>query len=131
MTLMPVEMRDLETYAVIGAAMEVHREMGCGFLECPYKDALELEFNARGIPNFREVELPIFYKGTKLPSFYKADFVCFEGLIVEAKAIKTITDIDRAQTINYLKATRLERGLLLNFGAPSLQYERLVNRFAH
>ena len=129
MTLMPVEMRDPETYAVIGAAMEVHREMGCGFLECPYKDALELEFKARGILNLREVELPIFYKGTKLPSFYKADFVYFERLIVEAKAIKTITDIDRAQTINYLKATRLERGLLLNFGALSLQYERLVNRF--
>ena len=131
MTLMSVEMRDPETYAVIRAAMEVHREMGCGFLECPYKDALALEFQARGILNLREVELPIFYKGTKLPSFYKADFVCFEGLIVEAKAIKTITDIDRAQTINYLKATRLERALLLNFGTPSLQYERLVNRFAH
>ena len=129
MTLMPVEMRDPETYAVIGAAMEVHREMGCGFLECPYKDALELEFKARGILNLREVELPIFYKGTKLPSFYKADFVCFERLIVEAKAIKTITDVDRAQTINYLKATHLERALLLNFGALSLQYERLVNRF--
>jgi GxxExxY protein len=89
-----------------------------------------------GVPGQRHpepsgVELPIFYKGTKLPSFYKADFVCFEGLIVEAKAIKTITDIDRAQTINYLKATRLERALLLNFGTPSLQYERLVNRFAH
>lgn len=126
---MPVEIRDPESYAVIGAAMEVHREMGRGFLECPYKDALELEFRARGIPSCREVELPIFYKGTRLPSFYKADFVCFDRLIVEAKAVKAITDIDRAQTINYLKATRFERALLMNFAAQSLQYERLVNSF--
>jgi GxxExxY protein len=122
-------MRDPETYAVIGAAMEVHREMGCGFLECPYKDALEIELRARGIPFLREVELPIFYKGQRLPSFYVADFVCFSRLIVEVKAIKTITDIDRAQTINYLKATGFDRALLFNFGAMSLQQERMVNRF--
>jgi GxxExxY protein len=129
MTLMPVEMRDPETYAVIGAAMEVHRELGCGLLECPYKDALELEMNARGIPCRREVEVPVFYKGQRLRSFYVADFVCFDRLIVEAKAIKSLTDIDRAQTINYLKATGYERALLMNFGALSLQYERIVNRF--
>ena len=129
MTPMPVEMRDPQTYAIIGAAMEVHREMGCGFLECPYKDALELEFRSRGIPHCREVELPIFYKGMRLPSYYKADFVCYECVIVEAKAIKAITDVDRAQTINYLKATQFQRALLMNFGAQTLQYERLVNRF--
>jgi GxxExxY protein len=129
MTLMPVEMRDPETYAVIGAAMEVHRELGCGLLECPYKDALEVEMNARGDPFRREVEVPVFYKGQRLRSFYVADFVCFERLIVEAKAIKSLTDIDRAQTINYLKATGYERALLMNFGALSLQYERIVNRF--
>jgi GxxExxY protein len=129
MTLMPVEMRDPETYAVIGAAMEVHRELGCGLLECPYKDALELELNARAIPCRREVEVPVFYKGQRLRSFYIADFLCFERLIVEAKAIKALTDLDRAQTINYLKATAFERALLMNFGASSLQYERLVNRF--
>jgi GxxExxY protein len=76
-----------------------------------------------------EVEVPVFYKGQRLQSFYLADFVCFERLIVEAKAIKSLTDIDRAQTINYLKATGYDRGLLMNFGAPSLQYERVVNRF--
>jgi GxxExxY protein len=129
MTLMPVEMRDPETYAVIGAAMEVHRELGCGLLECPYKDALELELIARGIPCRREVEVPIFYKGQRLRSFYIADFVCFDRLLVEVKAIKALADIDRAQTINYLKATGYERALLMNFGALSLQYERIVNRF--
>jgi GxxExxY protein len=129
MTLMPVEMRDPETYAVIGAAMEVHRELGCGLLECPYKDALELELVARGIPCRREVEVPVFYKGQRLRSFYIADFVCFDRLILEAKAIKALGDIDRAQTINYLKATGYERALLMNFGALSLQYERIVNRF--
>jgi GxxExxY protein len=129
MTLMPVEARDPETYAVIGAAMEVHRELGFGLLECPYKDALELELKARGVPFCREVEVPVFYKGQRLRSYYVADFVCFERLIVEAKAIKTLTDVDRAQTINYLKATGYERAVLLNFGAPSLQYERIVNRF--
>ena len=98
-------------------------------LECPYKDALELELSARGVPHRREVEVPVFYKGNRLRSFYLADFVCFERLIVEAKAIKTLTDVDRAQTINYLKATGYERALLTNFGAPSLQYERIVNRF--
>jgi GxxExxY protein len=100
MERMPCEMRDPETYAVIGAAMEVHREMGCGFFECPYKDALEIELRLRGIPHLREVELVVFYKGHRLPSFYKADFVCYEQLIVEAKAVKDLTDIDRAQAIN-------------------------------
>jgi GxxExxY protein len=128
MSLMPVEARDPETYAVIGAAMEVHRELGFGLLECPYKDALELEFSASAIPFRREIEIPVFYKGQKLRSYYVADFVCFERLIVEAKAIKSLSDVDRAQTINYLKATGHNRALLLNFGAPSLQYERIVNR---
>src|SRR5688572_6877398 len=129
MAQMPCESRDPQTFAVIGAAMEVHREMGCGFLECPYKDALEVEFRLRDIPFRREVELPVFYKGHRLPSFYKADFICYEDLIVEAKAIKALADIDRAQTINYLKGTGFPRALLLNFGATSLEYERLVNRF--
>jgi GxxExxY protein len=73
--------------------------------------------------------VPVFYKGQRLRSFYVADFVCFDRLILEAKAIKSLTDIDRAQTINYLKATGYERALLMNFGALSLQYERIVNRF--
>jgi GxxExxY protein len=125
-----VEVRDAETYAVIGAAMEVHRELGCGLLECPYKDALELELGAKGIPFVREFQIPVFYKGQRLRSFYVADFVCFDRLVLEVKAVKAITDVDRAQTINYLKATRYERALLLNFGVLSLQYERIVNHFA-
>ena len=129
MSQMPCEIRDPETYAVIGAAMEVHREMGCGFLEAPYKDALAIEFALRGIPFRPEVELPVFYKGRRLRSFYRADFICFENLIVEAKAIKELTDVDRAQAINYLKGTGFPRAVLLNFGATSLQFERLVNRF--
>jgi GxxExxY protein len=120
------EQRDPRTYAIIGAAMEVHRELGRGFLETVYHHALALELTSRNIPFEHEVELPIFYKGQRLTTFYRADFVCFNAVILELKALSKLTDIERAQIIHYLKATRLEAGLLLNFGAKSLEYERFI-----
>jgi GxxExxY protein len=118
--------KDSETFAIIGAAMEVHRELGRGFLELVYQIALALEFQERGIPFSAEVALPIRYKNKLLTCAYRADFVCFESVIVETKAIATLTSADEAQLINELKATGLQRGLLLNFGGASLEYKRLV-----
>ena len=118
--------KDPETYAVIGAAMEVHRTLGHGFLEAVYQDALAREFSLRGLPFRREVELPVLYKGERLNTSYRADFICFDGIIVELKALQTIGGIEESQVINYLKATGIKRGLLLNFGVPTLQYKRLV-----
>jgi GxxExxY protein len=118
--------RDPETFATIGAAMEVHRELGRGFLELVYQMALALEFQERGIPFKAEVALPIRYKGKLLTCSYRADFVCFESVMVETKAITRLTSADQAQLINELKATGLHRGLLLNFGAESLEHKRLV-----
>jgi len=118
--------KDPETFAIIGAAMEVHRELGRGFLELVYQTALSLEFQERGIPFKAEVALPVRYKGKLLTCAYSADFVCFEDVIVETKAIAKLTGADEAQLINELKATGLHRGLLLNFGASSLEHKRLV-----
>jgi GxxExxY protein len=118
--------QDPESYAVIGAAMEVHRELGHGFLEAVYQTALALEFQERGIPFKAEVALPVRYKGKLLTCSYRADFVCFEDLLVETKAISQLTKSDDAQLLNELKATGFHRGLLINFGAPSLEYQRLV-----
>lgn len=120
------ETRDPQTHAIIGAAMEVHRQLGTGFLEAVYQEALTMEFIARSIPFSCEVELPIDYKGTRLACFYRADFVCYTSVIVELKAISALTGIERAQILNYLKATRHQRGLLLNFGSKSLQFERFI-----
>lgn len=118
--------RDPQTYAVIGAAMEVHRQLGPGFLEAVYQEALAIELAARGIPFAAQIELPVFYKGQRLACFYRADFICFESILVEVKALKALTSVDEAQLLNYLKATRHERGLLLNFGASSLEVKRLI-----
>ena len=121
-----MEEQDPDTYAIIGAAMEVHRELGCGFLEVPYQEALARELSEKAIPFAREVSLPIFYKGRPLDCLYRADFICFGAVIVELKAIKTIGPVEEAQLLNYLKATGHERGLLLNFGAASLQIKRMI-----
>jgi GxxExxY protein len=118
--------KDQETFAIIGAAMEVHRELGRGFLELVYQTALALEFHERAIPFDAEVPLPIRYKGKLLTCAYRADFVCFDEIIVETKAISRLTSADEAQLINQLKATGLHRGLLLNFGGASLEQKRLV-----
>jgi GxxExxY protein len=118
--------QDPETYAIIGAALEVHRHLGHGFLEAVYQEALAVEMAAREIPFKREVDLSITYKGRVLKCGYRADFLCFESVVVELKAISALTGADEAQLINELKATGLNRGLLLNFGAPSLESVRRV-----
>lgn len=121
--------RDPQTYAIIGAAMEVHRRLGRGFLEAVYQEALEVEFGERGVPFRREVEIPIVYRERQLACSYRADFVCYGDVIVELKALRLVTDTERAQVINYLKATGLQRALLLNFGTPSLDHKRFVREF--
>src|SRR3989304_1727917 len=121
-----VEERDPQTYAIIGAAMEIHRQWGHGFLEAVYQDAAVIEFPLRQIPFGKEITLPSQYKGILLPTYYRADFVCFSEIIVEFKALSRLSTVEEAQLLNYLKATGLKRGLLINFGASSLQYKRLV-----
>lgn len=118
---------DPETFAIIGAAMAVHRGLGCGFLEAVYQEALQIEFGNRGIPCERECALPIQYAGKTLCTFYKADFVCYGKVIVELKASKSLEECHEAQVINYLKASGLPLCLLINFGAGSLQYRRYAN----
>jgi GxxExxY protein len=118
--------RDPETYALIGAAMEVHRQLGHGFLEAVYQEALALELKDRQIPFRREVDLPVHYKGRSLACGYRADFVCHDSIIVELKALGELTPRELSQVLNYLKATRLSRALLLNFGASRLEHKRLI-----
>ncbi|MFH1962653.1 MAG: GxxExxY protein [bacterium] len=121
-----MEKRDPKTYEIIGAAMDVHRTLGCGFLEAVYQEALAIEFVLQKIPFQKEVNLPIHYKGKLLQTSYRADFICFEEIVVELKALNQISGQEESQLINYLKATDLRKGLLLNFGVESLEYKRLV-----
>lgn len=123
--------RDPQTYSIIGAAMTVHSELGCGFLESVYHDALQVEFQSLSIPHRREHPIPIYYREQQLKATYRADFLCFDVVIVELKALKQITGRERAQVIHYLKATGLERALLLNFGEEQVTYERLVHTGNH
>ncbi len=106
--------------------MEVHRELGPGFLEAVYQEAFGIELAAKEIPHQREVVLPIHYKGQLLNKKYIADFICYGKIIVETKSQVCLTDIDVAQTINYLKATQYSLGLLINFGGKSLETKRLI-----
>jgi GxxExxY protein len=118
--------RDARTHAIIGAALEVHRTLGSGFLEAVYQEALAKELGLRSVPFRTQCEIPVFYKGDRLSTTYRADFICFESIILELKAIRQITVVEEAQVLNYLKASGLRVALLLNFGAPSLQQKRFV-----
>lgn len=120
-------LRDPQTFAIIGAAMSVHNELGCGFLESVYQEALALEFIDQQIPFHKEVDLPIFYRNRKMEQTYRADFICYGQVIVELKALSQLTTTEDAQIINYLKATKLDRGLLINFGSAQLGYKRFNN----
>ena len=117
---------DERTYKIIGAAMEVHRELGCGFLEAVYKESLERELSIQNIPYKAQVDVEISYKGKPLDKRYQPDFICFDEVIIEIKALDKLTGNEKAQIINYLKATGFKVGLLINFGARSLEYERFV-----
>ena len=115
-----------ECYELIGLCMEVHRELGPGFNEIIYKDALEIELKMHNIPYSREQEFNILYKGHTLPRRYDADFVVYNAIILEAKAVKAIIDDFLGITINYLKASNLNLGIIANFGEKSFKYKRVI-----
>ncbi|MBM6993568.1 MAG: GxxExxY protein [Prevotella sp.] len=115
------------TYQIIGAAMTVHNALGPGMLEATYGDALCVMFDRLHIPFRREQEIALYFQDVKLQHTYRADFVCFDKVIIELKASRTLENIHRAQLLHYLKATQYECGLLLNFGCESLKQERYFN----
>ena len=119
--------RDPLTYDVIGAGMQVHQRLGHGFLEAVYHEALAIELTLRHVPFRQEVHLPITYREHILKTVYRVDFVCYDTILVELKAVKKLGNNEIAQTLNYLRAGNFAKGLLLNFGALSLEYRRFVS----
>jgi GxxExxY protein len=116
-----------EAYAIIGACLEVHNVLGPGFAEAVYHESLSIEFEERGIPYQSESPIVIRYKGRPLKKRYSADFLCYEEIIVEIKAVETLTSDHEAQLLNYLKGTEKPLGILVNFGAAKLQHHRFAN----
>lgn len=117
-----------ETYRILGACFEVYKEKGCGFLEAVYQECLEIEFELQGIPCMPKQVLALSYKGRPLKQKYEPDFICFDKVIVELKAVSSLANEHRAQLINYLNATGSELGLLINFGHyPKVEHERFAN----
>ena len=115
-----------ECYDIIGACMEVHKELGCGFSEAVYQEAMEIELELQGIPYEAQAPLEIFYKNRKLQKIYVPDFICFDEIIVEIKAADNIIDVHIGQVLNYLKATGYKLGIIVNFGQESLTWKRIV-----
>jgi GxxExxY protein len=120
-----MDQRDPETFAILGAAMEVRRQLGCGFLEAIYRSALRIEFALRDIPFVSEPELLVHYK-TRLVGRFRPDFLCHTDVIVEVKALPSIASVEVAQTLNYLRVGNASRALLLNFGPTGLDFKRLA-----
>ncbi len=116
-----------ESYKIIGIYMNIHSTLGNGFLEAVYCEVLEKEFIKNNIPYKREVKLDLFFNGEKLDKKYKADFICFDNIILEIKAVSFIHENFTKQILNYLKATDKKLGLLINFGEKSLKYKRIIN----
>ena len=117
-----------EVYAVIGAAIDVHRELGPGFLESIYQEAMEIELKAKDIPFVAQQPIAVQYKGVTLKKQFFADLVCFEQIIVEIKALARLSGTEQAQLLNYLKGTGFPMGILINFGSHGkLEWKRLVN----
>ncbi len=115
-----------EVYAIFGAAMDVHNEFGVGFLEPVYQEALEIELKSRSIPFTAQQKIPIQYKNHFLKKTYVADFVIFNKIIVEIKVMSHLSGREEAQLLNYLKATEIELGLLINFGTDKLEWKRMI-----
>lgn len=120
--------KENERYRINGAAFDVHATLGCGFTEYVYQDALEIEFQNRNIPYVREKHLVAYYKGIALKHDYYADFVCFDEIIVECKAVEALSGVHEAQVINYLKIGKYPLGILFNFGEPSLVKKFFFNK---
>lgn len=116
-----------ESYKIIGTCLKVHNGLGPGFLEKVYSEALEIEFKKAGIPYEKEKQLTIIYEGKPMKKQYRADFICYNSIIVELKATNFINQHDKRQILNYLKATDFKLGILINFGTSSLSYKRVVN----
>ena len=116
-----------ECYNIIGACFEVYNRMGCGFLEAVYQECLEIEMDYKQIPCVAQHSLSLTYRDRELKQKYIPDFICYDKIILELKAISTLTDEHRSQVLNYLNATGYKLGLLVNFGHyPKLEYERIV-----
>ena len=118
-----------ESYLIRHCIMNVYNEIGCGFLEKVYQEALEIEFQLNKLPYRRESPINVYYKGVQLQQSYIADFICYDKIIIELKAVSSISDTHRAQIYNYLKATNYRLGILVNFGGPELEIIRIVNKF--
>ena len=127
MRILPPAAKDAQTRAIIGAAMNVHRILGPGFLESVYHEALALELDERHVPFQREADFAIQYRGILLRSRFRVDFLCFGEILVELKALLKVTSCEESQVLNYLKASGRSRALLLNFGTRSLGFKRFIS----
>lgn len=116
-----------ESYKIIGSCFEVYNELGPGFLEAVYQEALSIEFTKQNIPFVAQGEMNVFYKGIELKKKYYPDFRCYENIVLEIKAEENLSRVDESQLLNYLKGTKMPLGLLVNFGSDKLQYKRFAN----
>jgi GxxExxY protein len=116
-----------ESYIIIGTCMTVHKNLGAGFLESIYQEALEKEFEKQGIEYKRQKKINVYYEGEKMKKYFIADFICYDKIVLEIKAASFLHQSTEAQTINYLKSTNYQLGLLVNFGQPSLVWKRFIN----